>query len=89
MTRRECEKKLLALAEQMYAVYREYNPSGDFLSMIADKDGYISVSDCYFNSERKIIIDANGNIFKTVDCTRYKDGSMMLSNKIVDTEGAA
>lgn len=89
MTRKECEVKLLALAEQMYAVYKEYNPSGDFLSTIADKYGFISVSDCYFNAERKIIIDANGNIYKTVDCTRYKDGSMKLSNKIINTEGAA
>ena len=89
MTRKECEKKLLALAEQMYAVYKEYNPSGDFLSMIADKDGYISVDDCYFNAERKIINDVNGNTFKTVDCTKYKDGSVRLSNEIIDTEEVA
>lgn len=89
MTRQECEMKMLLLAEQMYATYKEYNPSGDFLSMIADKNGYISVDDAYFNADGKIINDANGYAFKTVECTKYKDGSIRLNNKIIDTEGAA
>lgn len=89
MTRKECEAKLLALAEQMYAVYKEYNHSGDFLSMIADKNGYIGVDDAYFNADGKIIYDANGNTFKTVDCAKYKDGSIRLFKTIIRTEGAA
>jgi len=89
MTRKECEAKLLALAEQMYAVYKEYNHSGDFLSMIADSSGYISVDDAYFNADGKIINDANGNTFKTVDCVKYKDGSIRLFKTIIRTEEVA
>lgn len=74
MTRKECECRLLALAEQMRAVYKEYNPSGDFLSVITDDDGYISVDDCYFNAGTEIIMDVHGCVFRTVDVTKYKDG---------------
>lgn len=87
MTRLECEKKLLSLAEQMRAVYMEYNPAGDFLSAIIDADGYINVDDCYFNAERKIIINADGTTFKTVDVTKYKDGYISYSGPA--KEGAA
>ena len=79
MTRHECEAKLLSLAEQMRAVYMEYNPAGDFLSAIIDADGYINVGDCYFNAERRIIINADGTGFKTVDVTKYKDGYISYS----------
>ena len=89
MTRQECEAKLLELAEQMRAVYMEYNPSGDFLSMISDVDGYINVDDSYFNAERKIVEDVNGNVFRTVDVTKYKDGSIRMWNKRITPEGAA
>lgn len=74
MTRQECEKKLLALAEQMRAVYMEYNPAGDFLSAIIDADGYISVDDTYFNADRKIIVNEDCTAFKTVDVTKHSDG---------------
>ena len=89
MTRQECEAKLLSLAEQMYAVYKEYNSSGDFLTMIADRDGYINVDDCYFNAERKIIQDANGDTFKTVGATKYSDGHIRLWNKRINPEAVA
>ena len=74
MTRQECEKKLLSLAEQMREVYLEYNPAGDFMSAIIDADGYISIDDTYFNAERKIIINEDGTAFKTVDVTKHVDG---------------
>lgn len=73
MTRRECEAKLLALAEEMRKVYMEYNPAGDFLSMIANRDGYTSVSDCYF-TDGKVVIGADEMMFHTVDAVRYSDG---------------
>lgn len=74
MTRQECENRLISLAEQMREVYMEYNPAGDFLSAIMDKDGYICVDDCYFNWERQIIQDVHGQMFKTVDVAKYSDG---------------
>lgn len=87
MTRRECEAKLLSLAEQMRAVYMEYNPAGDFLSVIIDADGYINVDDCYFNQDRKIVINEDGTAFKTVDVTEYRDGYIRYSSPA--KEGAA
>ena len=87
MTRLECEKKLLSLAEQMWAVYMEYNPTGDFLSAIIDDDGYINVDDCYFNAEGRIIINADGTAFRTVDVTKYSDGHIRYSSPA--KEGAA
>lgn len=87
MTRQECEAKLLSLAEQMRAVYMEYNPAGDFLSATIDADGYINVGDCYFNAERRIIINEDGTAFKTVDVTKYRDGYIQYSSPA--KEGAA
>jgi len=87
MTRLECEKKLLSLAEQMLEVYLEYNPAGDFMSAIIDANGYISVDDSYFNAERKIIINEDGTAFKTVDVTKYSDGHVRYSSPV--REGAA
>lgn len=87
MTRKECETKLLSLAEQMRAVYLEYNPSGDFLTAIIDADGYIVVDDCYFNADRKIICDVYGDAFRTVDITKYTDGRVKHGG--MAKEGAA
>lgn len=87
MTRQECEKKLLSLAEQMLEVYLEYNPAGDFMSAIIDANGYISVDDSYFNAERKIIINEDGTAFKTVDVTKYSDGHVRYDSP--EREGAA
>lgn len=80
MTRQECEKKMLALAEQMRAVYMQYNPAGDFLNMIADQSGYICIDDTFFNADNKIIQDVHGNAFETVHVTKYSDGSIRYCN---------
>ena len=87
MTRQECEKKLLELADQMREVYLEYNPAGDFMSAFIDADGYISVDDTYFNAERKIIINEDGTAFKTVDVTKHSDGCIRYHSP--DRKGAA
>lgn len=87
MTRQECEKKLLSLAEQMREVYLEYNPAGDFLSAIIDSDGYISVDDAYFNAGHNIIINEDGTAFRTVDVTKYSDGHIRYGCPV--KEGAA
>lgn len=76
MTRLECEKKLLSLAEQMRAVYLEYNPAGDFMTAIIDADGYINVHDCFFNADRQIITNEDGTVFKSVDTTKYSNGDV-------------
>lgn len=81
MTRRECETKLLALAEEMRRVYMEYNPAGDYLSMISDVDGYTSVSDCFFYGD-KVINSADESVFHTVDVVRYSNGDLRHGNVI-------
>lgn len=40
MTTRECEKKLLALLDEAYVVFKEFNPDGDHLTMFATENGY-------------------------------------------------
>jgi hypothetical protein len=45
MTRAECERKLIELAEQAVKIYHEYNPNGGRLHISTFEDGYISVSD--------------------------------------------
>ena len=45
MTRAECERKLIELAEQAVKIYHEYNPNGGGVSISTFRDGYISVSD--------------------------------------------
>ena len=39
MTTRECEKKLLDLLDEAWALFREYDPRGDHLTMFATADG--------------------------------------------------
>ena len=87
MTRLECEKKLLSLAEQMRAVYLEYNPAGDFMSAIIDADGYISVHDCFFNADRQIITNEDGTAFKSVDAPKFSNGDIRYGCPV--KEGAA
>ena len=87
MTRLECEKKLLSLAEQMRAVYEEYNPAGDHLGVILGADGYICVDDAYFTKEREIICDVHGDLFQTVNVTKFSDGHIRYGCPV--KEGAA
>lgn len=87
MTRLECEKKLLALAQQMRAVYEEYNPAGDHLSALMGANGYICVDDGFFTAEKRLILDANDQIFQTVNVTKYSDGHIRYSRPVKD--GAA
>lgn len=52
MTRKECEDRLLSLAQEAQRVYREFNPNGTHLSITVLKD-VISIED--------YLKDANGN----------------------------
>ena len=45
MTRAECERKLIELAEEAVRIYHQYNPNGGGISITTHRDGYISVSD--------------------------------------------
>ena len=87
MTRMECEKKLLEMAQQMYALYKQYNPAGELFNVTCDADGYVGVDDAFFY-DGKVIMDANGSVFHTVDAVKYKDGDMRFGTKII-REGAA
>ena len=74
MTRLECEEKLLDLARQMQAVYKEYQPAGEMLSMTAS-DGLISISDAFFYGMEPVE-DVHGHVFRTVKVTQYRDGQV-------------
>ena len=84
MTRQECEEKLLAMAIEMRKVYEQYNPDGDFLSVIADSDGYICVSDCFF-ADGKVVIGADESMMHTVDVVRYGDGRTRFGSRTEET----
>jgi len=45
LTRAECERKLIELAEEAVRIYHQYNPTGGGISITTHRDGYISVSD--------------------------------------------
>lgn len=67
MSLRECESKLLALAEQMRDVYREYHPEDEWLSMSVINNqlcisGY-GMSDGHADVEKKIL-----------DVVKFEDG---------------
>ena len=75
MTRSGCEKKLLALAREMQAVYSQYNPAGGMLSATME-GGYINIGDSYVTDQCKVILDANDMVFQTVDVVQFKDGQI-------------
>lgn len=81
MTRQECEEKLLSLAEQMQAVYLEYNPAGEHLGVIISGDGFICADDCFFTKENEIIRDVHGNMFRTVEVAKFSDGHISYGGK--------
>lgn len=43
MTTRECEKKLLALLDEAYVVFKECHPDGNHLTMFAGEHGYCAM----------------------------------------------
>lgn len=64
MTKRECEKALVDLMERAYRLFREYDPTGNHLSLYATGDGCCATG---FSGEtnKTIILDgfksASGN----------------------------
>lgn len=80
MTRRECEKKLMELAEQMREVYLTYNPVGDLLSLSVHGNGFININDAFFDSEHQLIMSATDKMFNTVEAVRYSNGKYRYGN---------
>lgn len=87
MTRIEVEKKLLDMAEQMQAVYKEYMPVGERLS-VSISDKVIIINDAFYAGD-EIIEDVHGYMFKTVDCAKYADGVKRFGNKFIHAGGEA
>ena len=80
MTRLECELKLIEAMEAAFAIYRQYNPQGQRLSMLFC-DGQVNVSAI-----------ANGVDMKTADfgdtlntyavyATKFPDGDIWFGDK--------
>lgn len=66
MTRYECEEKLLELAKQMLDVYSAYGTAHDLLS-VTITDGFIGIYDSFHTADHRTVMDANDNVFSTVD----------------------
>ena len=57
MTRKECEKKLLDLIEEAYKVFKEYDPTGNHLSIFATDRGHCAMGYRISPLESETIID--------------------------------
>lgn len=55
--RAEMEKLIVAKVQEIYRLYREYNPNGDMLSMSASGD-FICVNNQYWKEDKERPIDA-------------------------------
>ena len=54
MTLRECEDKLLALADEAMAIYRQYNPKGEGLQINIYKNR-VNIEDAFRDADEKLI----------------------------------
>ena len=79
MTRQECEAKLISLAEQMRAVYEEYNPKGEILSAMMSNNGFILVNDSFYNADNSVVLDVHGHVYRSIDVKKFSDGEIRHS----------
>ena len=76
MTTRECEDRLLALADEMLRVYKEYTPAGDCLT-VSIMDGVVSIDDRLKNEAGDYTSVTNGfDRSATIYVHRNKDGDV-------------
>lgn len=68
MTRAECERKLIELAEQADRIYREFNPGGNGIMICTFRDGCISVSDAEVDSATHEFVNW------TIEAAKHQDG---------------
>lgn len=91
MTRAECERKLIKLAEQAVKIYHQYNPNGGRLHISTFEDGYISVNDLETVDDP----DNPGNVKIanwTLDGAKNQDGevcSMDFDGMTINKEASA
>ena len=86
MTRQECERKLIELAEQAMQIYRQYNPNGEEISIYRHRDGYISVSDITLDPDTQEISCWTLEGVKNADGEIY---SMDYDNMTIEREEAS
>ena len=75
MTRAECEMKLLEVMEMATAIYKEYNPNGNNLSM-SNYSGQISISDALEDENGNFINPKNYFEAHSVYLTKFADGKI-------------
>lgn len=63
MTRKECEKKLLDLMEEAYKIFKEYDPTGNHLSIFATDNGHCAIGHRIYPLKSETIIDG----YKSMD----------------------
>ena len=61
MTNKECEKKLVDLMSEAYAVFKAMHPEGDHLSMFATNNGSCAMGYKTMDGKKKLLLDT----FKT------------------------
>lgn len=52
MTREIAEKKMIEKVRELIAIYKEYNPDGDYLTIaIYAKQGYIGINNAHWEAD--------------------------------------
>lgn len=56
MTKEECEKKLVNKIKEMWDIYKEYNPEGDFINVYIS-NGILTINNRYYGADGNKPID--------------------------------
>ena len=54
--RKQIENKLIMKALELYQMYKEYNPNGDYLSL-SFLDGYVNMFNEHWENDKDCVID--------------------------------
>lgn len=61
MNKEECEKKLVNKIKEMWDIYKEYNPEGDFINVCISEENLI-INNKYFGNDGNKPIDYFGQL---------------------------
>lgn len=65
MNKEECEKKLVNKIKEMWDIYKEYNPEGDFINVCISNENLI-INNKYFGEDGNKPIDYYENLAEEV-----------------------
>lgn len=83
MTRNECEDKLLALADEMEKVYREYQPKGEMLHVAIHMNEFTHITAPKYDEDGEMVPLVNNNFDNAMYLyvTRRRDVHIMRTSE--------